>query len=79
MFEHDHFLHLVEFIFAVSDAPLQELGLLVQLPDVLLQPLVVLFKLVEIFLQIDSHLSFLEDLESADINLFHKAQLLLLV
>ena len=72
-------LHLVKLVFALAHASLQELCLLVQLADVLLEPLVVLLESIEIFLQVDRHLALLEDLKRAHIDLFHEAELLLLV
>lgn len=39
---HDNFLHLIKLILAVANPPLQKLGLLVQLPDVLFKTLIVL-------------------------------------
>ena len=72
-------MHLVKFVFALAYTPLQELCLLVKLPNVFLKPLIVLLQSIEILLQVDRHLTLLKDLQGAHIDLFHKSKLLLLV
>jgi len=79
LFQHYHFLHLVKFIFTVTDAALQELSLLIKLAYVMLKVLIVLFERIQIFLQVDRDLSFLNNFKSAYINFLHQVQLLLLV